>query len=174
MNTNFNINISFWEEHEQLKHVGIFKEFRDNNGNDESTSSLMWFIKYVYHPDSEFRNVELIERKKQISKALLHNENFYEENKEDIDILSDEYCKLIETTTDRAVRALSEKIDQKIIFIDSIDYDLTSFEAIDKMTISFEKQTKTLQVMKEIQKAEKQNHESKGGEQLSESDTGVI
>jgi hypothetical protein len=173
----FDIRQNYWTVHPQHDIDPTFKLFIEENNSDlEGTSTLMWFLKYCFHPKSIFLNKPFGKRVKDIGKSILGVEDFYEDNKEWLVVLADAYKELVETVLDRSIRAMQDTIDEKINFLasDDVSYNLTSYEDIDKMTVNLEKQNEVLDKLKDRRGKELSGTAGKGGQELSESDQGLI
>lgn len=169
----FDLSKNFWKVHPQLKEIGELKKFYITN-KEKNSSLLMWFIKFVYHPDSEFYEMEPKEKIRLISKDILNDENFYSENKEQIDFLVQEYTKIIDTVLDRTIRIIKDKLNEKNQFIADKDYDIETFEDLDKAILSYDKQLALLSKLEQEKSKKKVEGNAKGDLQLSEGDLGRI
>lgn len=173
----FDITLNYWVVHPQHKEEPSFKQFiEENEGDLEGTSVLMWYLKYVYHPKSTFSIQPLHIRKTKIAKSIIGDETFLENAKEWLPVLVQAYQDIVETVLDRSIRAMQDTLDAKIQFLasDLINYDVDSFEAIDKMTANLEKQNEVLDKLRERKEKSLANSTSEGGQELSESDKGMM
>lgn len=173
MNSNFDIKQNFWKLHPVLTSIEPFKKFYSTNVTKDS-SILMWFIKYGYHPDSEFFNMSVKDKNRILGRDIIGEESYYEDNKDDVDYLVDAFCKIIEHPIDRTIRIVKEKLDQKNDFLSTNTYDMETFEDIDKALLSLDKQVAMLEKLENNREKKKSSNIAKGDVELSESDQGII
>ena len=170
----FDIDKNFWKVHPQLSKINPFKKFYATNSTKDS-STLMWFLKYVYHLDSEFSNMEELERIELIGENILGDKNYYHINMEAIDELAEEYKKIIDTPTDRSIRMIKETLDKKNLFLKDAIYAWDNFEDIDKATLTYDKQILMLEKLEATRRKNKeQAGKARGESELSLADMGDI
>lgn len=170
----FDIQKDFWQVHPQFKHINPFKKFYATNPRKDS-SKLMWFLKYIYHLDSEFFNMDELEKIDLVGESILEEKNFYHFNQEHIDELAKVYKKIVDTPVERSIRMIKTTLDKKNKFLEDTEYSWDSFEDIDKATLSYDKQIMMLEKLISIRDKEKEKGgKARGDAELSLADRGEI
>lgn len=169
----FDINLNFWDIHPQYKHIDPFRTFFENN-EPINSSSLMWFLKYGWHPDSDFFRMHEQEKIRLIANDLLGGVDFYEDNKEDIEELKKEYYNIVLRPMDRSYIVIKEKLEEKDKFLGEQTYDLETFEDIDKAILNYDKQLAMLDKIEKSMAKAREAEKAKGDQELSEADKGLI
>lgn len=172
MEEEFDISKDFWKLHPQFKNLDGFRQFYASNKGQDS-SKFMWFLKYVYHPDSVVSGMRESDRIEYIEKSILEDIGFVLEHTEEIEELGDLYKSVIDTPLDRIIRTVQTKLEQKETFLKDATYDLQTFEDLDKAINSLEKQYAILEKLVEKKNREKESSK-RGKEEMSESDRGTI
>jgi hypothetical protein len=168
----FDITKDFWKEHPQFKHLDGFRQLYATNPPKES-SKLMWYLKYCYHNESIVADMNEKDKQEYVAVSILNDKDFIEENKDDVEYLTELYIKVIDTPLDRIIRTLTTKLEEKQIFIADKSYDLETFESLDKATLSFDKQYEMLEKLI-AKKARQKESTKKGDEEMSDSDKGAL
>ena len=176
--SNFDADNVFWEVHPQFKFKEPFKSIysTDKSKNKKDSSQTMWFISYCYDlsENNIFHNLPNDEKHSVVGKDLISNEKYYSENKKYLDPLISEYCKMQDTPAERQYREWMEVIEKRRAFIKTQDYNLETFEALDKMAVGTEKINNIFDKIKESLSKEKDQGAAKGDKELSLSDRGQI
>lgn len=132
-----NFESDFWKLYPEL---GIIEEFKDIKRRYKNKSSdIMWFIVLCYDLDSKFRNLDIDDRTKLLSKDYLKDENWFDNNKQFISSAIEMYQVITDSKLRRHLRQWEDTLDQRTKFMKSLKYDLSTFEDIDKMAVSTEK-----------------------------------
>lgn len=174
---NLNPDINFWEMNTQLKFVGVFKHLYDGDSSrgKKESSKIMWFVAFCYEiEDNKIYSIEVNERHELVGTDLMNDKKYYEGNKSTLTPLIELYCKLSDSPAKRQLRMWNKKMDEKTAFLDSVSYDLNTFEAIEKMWATNSKLYKEYEtIMKDLSK---ENNEGsvRGGKEASLSDKGEI
>ena len=168
-----NCKFDFWESNPELNGVKSFKPIQDKF--KKKSSQVMWALSFCYHNESQFRNLELGNRQEIIGDSYLDDEKFFSKNK---DLLEKPILTLIElfdNAVRRHLRQWETTLDQRTKFLETITYDFSTYEAIDKMSASTSKIYDTFKkIQDDIAKDEAGSGEAKGGYKESLNDTGEI
>ena len=125
----FNINLNFWEENPHA--VYVFKNFYNSDNSKEKnwSSKIMWAIALLFHPRSDYANIEFLDRLKFVKDDYLVNEIF------DIDA-HDEIIKIFKThcltREQRFLSNLAKKLDERDAYLESLPYTIDNFETLEK------------------------------------------
>ena len=142
--SNFDINANFWLVNPQF---GIPRAFQTIYGSDdggEGSSRIMWAIALVTDIDSDYYGMQDEEKMQLIAEDWLEDTTFKWEDYTDAIIA---YMDIVDGPIRRSIRDWSSKLDQRRIFMNSIEYTLTNAKTIDDLM----KSTKI--VYEEYQKA---------------------
>jgi hypothetical protein len=163
----FNLETNFWDANPQLQVP--FHHLLEKEGKEESSEN-MWSISLLIHPDSKLGNLPYEDRVEIIKSSFFPS---FDETKYEQEIaLFKELCM---TRTERMLYAWQKKIDERVTFLDTLDYNGETFEMIDKMITTGDKLLKQLQTIKEeLEKERQESSYVKGGGNLSLSDQGKI
>jgi hypothetical protein len=133
----FDIKSNFWTINPNFKEFQPFKDFykSDKSTAKKDSSTLMWTIALIYHPRSQFAN--LLEKD-----AITIVEKDYYKNVFDKDKYKEliyQFNELCLSKGRKLVRSWEDKLQQRARFIDNMNYDLDSFEVLDKALINTQK-----------------------------------
>jgi hypothetical protein len=190
----FNTDENFWVLNPQFKLIQPFKGLHnsDKTRNKGKSSKVMWFVAQVADDSKEntFRNILYEERVQLLSLDFMDDVNYFDNNKEELDKLIDQYDIFHTTAGLKALREWNEKIIERAAFIKSTEYSMDSYE-MDERTgkpILVKGTAKDLDAMMKNTKGiydqyhhilkslaeEDEDQQVKGGQTLSLSDTGQI
>lgn len=126
----FSPDANFWECNQQFKIANPFKRLyeKDRSRNKKESSMMMWFISFVYDMNSRYYNLPEDERIAVICEDYMNDSDYYEDNKEDIEVLAEAFINLQDTPARRALRDWELKIQQRAKFIRETDYTLDYYE----------------------------------------------
>jgi hypothetical protein len=172
----FSPTINFWEVNPQLKGVGIFKDLieSDKSKKKENSSKLMWFTAYCYDMRSPLYNLVEGDRVQIICEDIVEDANFYKDNKAKINELKEVYMKLQDTPAMRQLRVWNKKMEEKTLFMESTPYAEDTWEMLDKMQSSNVAAYKNYQQILEMISKEDAGSSSRGGQEPTLSDAGII
>lgn len=167
-----NPDYSFWELYPELKVLDEFKYIQKEYKT--KSSDVMWFIVMCFDIDSKYINLPIEDRVKILSKDYLKDKDWYSKNKQNIDKAVTIYEKLIDTPARRHLRQWIETLEKRTRFLRDTNYDLDNFDKIDKMAANSANIFKTFEtIQKELSKEEGRGA-TKGGHELSLSDSDEI
>lgn len=173
----FSPDSNFWKLHSYMI-IGVFKAVYDaDKSKDKKVSSdLMWFISYCYERESNpFYNLPIEDKHKIVGKDFFNDELYFGNNETRLVPLIEFFCKCQDTHFSRHLRTWEELLDKRSVFLKTQEYDLESFEALDKMAVGTEKVHTAIKKIKEdILKEDNSGSNGKGGQIPSLSDTGEI
>ena len=169
---NFDIKNNFWEVNSNFLLFEVFKDLydKDKSKKKEQSSTLMWHISLLLHPDSILFNVSVSDRKRIIANEYLHDSKF---NFKTIDSLIQTYQKLILSSGQRQLVIWTRFMDEKSEFMSTLSYK-DSWEEIEKMLLSNSKLYTELARISEQLEREGSEGEIKGGAEESASESGDI
>lgn len=163
--TDFDTSHSFWETYPDMKLALSFKRFyeRDKTKDKNRTSRFMWFIALTRHPNSKYYNLPEDEKYAVIGEDYMGDKRFYQKNKEDLDILIQDFEKLTLSPARRHLMEWNSKIHERSKFLKEIPYTLDTFEDVDKMAFNTAKIYDTLKRINEDLSKEEGSGNVKGG-----------
>jgi hypothetical protein len=125
----FTPDANFWELNQQFKIANPFKKIynSDKSKNKKASSTMMWFVALCYDMEAKHYNLPPEEKHMIIGEDFVGNINFYEDNKDDLDILITSYCNLQDTPAQRALRDWNEAILKRAKFLKEADYTFDEF-----------------------------------------------
>ena len=166
MITTFNTDISFWELYPEFKIALSFKQIykSDKSRNKESSSKLMWFVAFTTDLNSRYYNLPEEERYAVIGGDYMDSEDYYQKNKDKIDLLINDYIKLQFSAAQRQLMEWDRKSDERAEFISKTKYDLTTYEDLDKMAVNTAKIYDIFKKIKEDLSKEEGDGVAKGGQ----------
>ena len=133
----FDIKSNFWTINPNFKEFQPFKDFHksDKSTSKQDSSKLMWTIALIYHPKSPFAN--LLEK----DAIGIVEKDYYKDkfNKEAYKEIVYQFNELCLSKARKLVRSWEDKLQQRSRFIDDMNYDLDSFEVLDKALINTQK-----------------------------------
>jgi len=190
----FNTNENFWEMNPQFRVIQPFKGLHnsDKSRGKGKSSKIMWFVAQVADDSKEniFKNVLYEERIQLLSLDFMEEADFFDNNKELLEALIDQYENFHTTPALRALREMNEKLMERAKFIKNTEYTMDSYDMDDrtgkpilvkgtaKDLDAMMKNTKGIydqyhQILKSLAE-EEEDQQVKGGQNLSLSDTGAI
>lgn len=168
----FDIEQNFWEIYPDFKIALSFKDLykQDKTRGKERSSKLMWFIAYTRDMNSKFYNLPQAEKDAIIGADYLNNPNFYQDNKKDLDVLIEDYLKLMYTPSRRHLLDWDRKLLERSNLLAQISYTLENYEELDKMAGNTPKVYKAIaDIRAELDKEEGEGN-LKGGAMASLND----
>lgn len=189
----FNTDEVFWTVNPQFKNIQPFKSLHnsDKSRNKANSSKVMWYIAQLCDPSPKnlFRNLSYDERLEVVSKDFMEDGDYFDKNKDKLEPMISTYNKLIITPAMKALQELNEKLLERAQFIRDTEYTVDSYEMDDRgkpilirgtatQLDSMMKNTKSIYdmyhlILKSLAE-EDEDAQTKGGRQLSLSDTGEI
>lgn len=175
----FTPTANFWLVNPQFTIKEPFKSLykEDRSKDKKDTSKLMWFVAFGYDPSpvNVFRNVPTKEKHEVIGSDYMEDPKFYDKNKAQLDKLIDAFLANYITPSQRHLMEWESLVEKRTNFIKNQEYDLATFEDLDKMAIGTEKILNTFKKIKEeILKEQNSDGAAKGDRELSLSDKGDI
>lgn len=168
----FDIEQNFWDVYPDFKVALSFKDLykRDKSRGKVNSSKLMWFIAYTRDLNSKYYRLPQEEKDAIIGADYMKNENFYSDNKEELDILIEDYLKLMYSPERRHLMDWDKKLLQRSQLIANIPYTLENYEELDKMAANTPKIYKAISDLKAELDREEGEGSLKGGAMESLSD----
>jgi hypothetical protein len=153
----------FFKLNPQYKTISPFDKYKKQ-------SKLLWFVVFAHSKDSRLSKLPADERYGIVSEDICGDKDYYKKNQKDLDILIDAYVNLIQTPFERHLKVWEELLDKRTKFLQTQEYDLGTFESLDKMAIGTEKVYATFKkIMSDVEK-EKFEDGIRGGEASSLND----
>jgi hypothetical protein len=121
---------SFWEVNPEFKFTEPFDDYYNATENKDFSSEVMWAIFLFCDIKSPKIRLRKDEREEDIKKYFLKDDTFSFEYHED---LVEAYPKVVMTKIQRELKVWQDKIEERNKFLETLNYDLTTFEALDKM-----------------------------------------
>lgn len=121
---------SFWEVNPEFKFTEPFDDYYNATENKDFSSEVMWAIFLFCDIKSPKIRLRKDEREEDIKKYFLKDDTFSFEYHED---LVEAYPKVVMTKIQRELKVWQDKIEERNKFLETLNYDLNTFEALDKM-----------------------------------------
>jgi hypothetical protein len=121
---------SFWDVNPEFKFTEPFDDYYNATENKDYSSEVMWAIFLFCDIKSPKIRLRKDERELDIKKYFLKDETFSFDYHED---LVDAYPKVVMTKIQRELKVWQDKIEERNKFLESVTYDLSTYEALDKM-----------------------------------------
>lgn len=165
MTINFNTDENFWTLHPDFKLALSFKSLykSDKSRNKETSSKLMWYIALAYHITSRYYNLPDEEKSAVIGGDYMDDEQYYDKNKEKLIPLINDFKKISLSPAQRHLMEWDKKLNERSKFISSLEYNLDTFEDLDKMAVNTPKLYDTFKKIKEDLSKEEGEGTGKGG-----------
>lgn len=163
----FNHLEDFFKVNPHLTAITYFQEFKKKN--KAIYSNVLWFISYIYDPDSKFKDIP---EKNRIDKfkSLLPKDYI---GSMEYNSLKDLYLELSESPMQRRMRIWKYKMAEKDDFILDTPYNLENCEILDKAQASTIKDYLAYKQITEELNKEKES-KAMGGVETSLSDKGGL
>jgi hypothetical protein len=120
----------FWEVNPEFKFVAPYDAFYTSITDKKKTSMVMWAIYLLCDINSPKIRLRLDEREEEIKTFFIKDPEFtftrYQE-------LIDAYPKVVLSKIQRELKVWHDKIEERNKFLESVTYDMNTFEALDKM-----------------------------------------
>jgi hypothetical protein len=165
----FNPDENFWEVLPQYRVAEPFKSLykKDKSRGKKDSSLMMWFVVLCYDRGSKyFKLTPDGEDGKHyvIGGDYCGNVNYYEDNKDVLDSCISMYIKMNYSAMERHLKTWEDLLDKRTAFLQSQDYNLETFEDLDKMAVGTEKVYKTIKnVLDDLNKEDSSGSIEGGG-----------
>ena len=168
----FDVEENFWDIYPDFKVAMSFKDLykKDKSRGKVNSSKLMWFVVYTRDMNSKFYNLPQEEKDSIIGEDFLKDRDFYQNNKKELDVLIDDYTKLMYTPSRKHLMDWDKKLLERSELIGSIPYSLENYEELDKMASNTPKIYKAISDLKAELDKEEGSGSLKGGAVESLSD----
>ena len=165
---NFNTDFSFWELYPEFKVIEPYKDLykSDKNKTKKDSSIMMWFVAYCYSKASKFRNLakDGIDGKHYvIGEDYCNDKNFYNKNKNLLDIIIDSFIDSQFTPLERHLMVWDDLLNKRTAYLKEQDYDFSTYEDLDKMAVGTSKVFETIKKIWEDLQKEEGSGIAKGG-----------
>lgn len=188
---NFDYKINFWELEPQFKAAGKFKEIydKDKSKGKNKSSLLMWTVAMCWDMNSRFYNLPEDGDDSKIDllfEDIYGSKKYFYDNQADVMLLREQYIKMQDTNTMRALRDIEIKLDERSRFLKMTPYELgtcnergtwvgNTSTMLDKMMADTKKIFDQYDAAKKAVDAERiANEEVKGGGKVSLGDNEQI
>lgn len=165
---NFNTDNNFWDLYPEFKVIEPFKNKykTDKSKAKKDSSTFMWFIAFCYSKISKFRNLATdgVDGKHYVvGLDYCGDNNFYNNNKEDLDEAIEKFINIQYTSAERHLKTWDDLLDKRTAFLKEQDYDLDTYDDLDKMAVGTAKVYETIKKIKEELSKEEGSGIAKGG-----------
>lgn len=175
---NFDPSSNFWEINSHLKNLGVFKEIyvKDKSKDKRVTSTLMWFVAFIEDMSSPLCNLNYSDRVDEVCKNVIEESTSYiNDNQINIKKCSDYYRELQDTPAIKQLRVWNKKMQEKTKYMESVVYDKSTYEMLEKMMGSNVGLYKNLQqITEQVLKTDQSEGKAEGGKELTLTDKGLI
>jgi len=165
-----NPEYSFWDLYPELSIIEEFKYIKDTY--KKQSSDVMWFIVLCYDLESRFFTLPIEERSELLSKDLMKDIKFFKTNATKLDKAILRF-QAFDSAAERHLRQWETTLDKRTKFLNECEYDLDTFEKLDKMAVGSAAIYTTFKKIKEDLQKEK-GVITKGGAVPSLADSGDI
>lgn len=156
----FTEGANFWESNEQYKVAEPFKSLykNDKSMGKASSSMKMWFVVFCYDRDSKYFKLQPDGEDGKhyvIGNDFCGNANFYEDHREELDRVIEMYIRMNYSPMQRHLKTWEDLLDKRTKFLQDQQYNLDTFDALDKMAVGTQKVHATIkQVIDDLSKEE--------------------
>lgn len=184
----WNTDLNYWDLHPIMKTIKAFGDLYSSDKSKKKTKSslLMWAIAMYCdtHEENPWRNTAKNECRILIKTDVLKDDKFDWEHPEIKNLIS-EYDKKCLTTSERELKRLERKFQERGDFIDATKYSLDDVDAsgktikgtadqLDKMFVNSKKIQDLLEDIRAQVDKEKSESQLKGGATKSASEKGML
>lgn len=169
----FDTDVNFWELYPQYKVIEPFKSFypKDRTKGKIYSSTVMWAIVFLHHPESPLANTTEEDRRKIIENEVVGDNRFkWDEYKE----LEEKFAELELNSSQRSLKLISKKIQEREKLIDDTEYTLDNAKDLDAVILNTEKIYKLRKFLEDEASKKSNEGETKGGAEESASEKGLI
>jgi hypothetical protein len=162
---NFSLESDFWEENEHFLIYPEFKEFhrRDKSRGKKNSSQMMWAIALLVHPKSKFKDGSYQDRVDLITDDYLDVKYDWVEKYEE---LIEKFKQVGMTRIQRIAMEWGDKLDERMIFLTSLPYNLETVDQLDKAMANTGKIWDIYQkCLADLNEEESKGHVQGGGEE---------
>ena len=124
----------FWELNPDLKRTEEFADIKTYY--KKQSSDVMWFIVNCFDSESKFISLHIDDRTELLSKDMMKDPKWYNENANRIQPAIDLYIKLNDTPAKRHMRQWVETLEKRTKFLKEAEYDLDNYDKLDKMAVN--------------------------------------
>lgn len=130
-NTNYEeFREQFWDVNPEFKFVAPYDAFFSSTKDKKKSSVVMWAIFLLCDINSPKMRLRLDEREDEIKTYFVKDSDF---NFKKYQELIDAYPRVVLSKIQRELKVWQDKIEERNKFLESVSYDLNTFEALDKM-----------------------------------------
>jgi len=130
----------------------------------------MWYVALAVDPNSRYYNLPIEEKHNVLGLDYMDDETYYKKQQKRLDPVIEDYKTLILTPAQRHLLEWDRKIDERSNFINSLPYNLDTYEDLDKMMANTQKVYDILKKIKEDLAKEEGDGYGKGGQMKSLND----
>jgi hypothetical protein len=120
----------FWEVNPEFKFVAPYDAFYTSITDKKKTSMVMWAIYLLCDINSPKIRLRIDEREEEIKTFFIKDPEFTFTRYQH---LIEAYPKVVLSKIQRELKVWHDKIEERNKFLESITYDMNTFEALDKM-----------------------------------------
>jgi hypothetical protein len=174
---NYSEGVSFWEVNQQFKTKEPFKFLyqSDKSKGKKGSSTMMWWVAFCYDRNSVFYNQPITEKHSVVGEDYCDDGEYYEDNKELLDVLIKGFLNIYESQAQRSLRLWEKRMHERDVFLDDTVYSEDTYKMKEEMIKNTPSMYKELdKIKKELVIEESGEGEGKGGSVSSVSDTGEI
>lgn len=174
--SNFSLSENFWDCNPNMKKVGVFKDLYNNDKSTKKkdSSHSMWAVAIFVdkHQDNPYRNLNSDDKVKIIKEDYLADSSF------DFDKLAvyvEEYKKYCLSQIERTLVELNKKLEERDIFLRSLNYTLDTASQIDSLILNTKKlKDLYFEMKKELETENQEEGQTRGGFKESATEKGLI
>jgi len=159
---------SFWERNPDLLAMCAFKRLYDEDPTKEKaqSSQWMWAVYMAYDYQSAYFDMLPEDRKYQVANGYLMYPNFFKDLEREHPEVITTYNELQKTAPRRAVEACNLMLQQRLQYMETLEYKADTAKAIDDMNLTTPKLLVALEALKESVRKQEQS-EVRGGQELT-------
>lgn len=169
---NFDVKNNFWEVNSNFLILEDFKKLyeEDKSKHKEKSSTFMWALSLLLHPDSILYNISGTDRRTTISREYLHDTEFDWKKVERYEML---YQKMVLSPAQRQLFLWNKFMDEKIEYMSTLNYREHG-EIIEELLLTNSKLISEYEKISERLEKEGNQGIAKGGAEESASEKGIV
>lgn len=141
---NFDADMNFWDLYPEFKFFQPFKDIykKDKSRSRKDSSTMMWFIAFCYSKASKFKNLAAdgIDGKHSVvGEDYCGDRNYYQKHLDILPELIEAFIEIQYTSLEKHLKTWDDLLNKRTAFLKTQDYDLGTYEDLDKMAIGTSK-----------------------------------
>lgn len=153
------------ERHKELLVIGSVREYLGKYGEEEC-NRFLYSLELIYNTESKFYRLSYNDRVKEIGRHIYGDEGILISKMRDYSVLVNDIERLYDVIELRYLRAWERKVEERIEFLESINYSISNAKLIDDLMMRSKDLLEQKRSIKNLIIQEKKG-KIKGGQKLS-------